>query len=210
MPFSQIIPPFPSPTESKSLFYISVSLLLSLIVLENMEGRDWCLKHTHSTRVFSKEPKVVLLNFAESFKCMIDRWCSLNYFRGWLIWAYLFLSVMLISVRLRKILINSGQSCLVRDGRPSNLLNIRILQWFGRAAQGYSPLYDDYKRKRLSILPHSPVTPGGIPSPGIRTVAFLLLTTNPQAQIASICIYWKLPLLSKTMCGKETYFFNNI
>ena len=31
MPFSQIIPPFPSPTESKSLFYTSVSLLLSHI-----------------------------------------------------------------------------------------------------------------------------------------------------------------------------------
>ena len=31
MSFSQIIPPSPSPTESKSLFYTSVSLLLSLI-----------------------------------------------------------------------------------------------------------------------------------------------------------------------------------
>ena len=31
MPFSQIIPPLPSPTESKSLFYKSVSLLLSRI-----------------------------------------------------------------------------------------------------------------------------------------------------------------------------------
>ena len=31
MPFSQIIPPCPSPTESKSLFYTSVSLLLSRI-----------------------------------------------------------------------------------------------------------------------------------------------------------------------------------
>ena len=31
MPFSQIIPPSPPPTESKSLFYTSVSLLLSRI-----------------------------------------------------------------------------------------------------------------------------------------------------------------------------------
>ena len=31
MPFSQIIPPSPSPSESKSLFYTSVSLLLSHI-----------------------------------------------------------------------------------------------------------------------------------------------------------------------------------
>ena len=31
MPFSQVIPPSPSPTESKSLFCTSASLLLSLL-----------------------------------------------------------------------------------------------------------------------------------------------------------------------------------
>ena len=33
MPFSQIFPPFPSPTESERLFYTSVSLLLSCVQL---------------------------------------------------------------------------------------------------------------------------------------------------------------------------------
>ena len=36
MPFSQIIPPSPSPSESKRLFYTFVSLLLSCISLEGM------------------------------------------------------------------------------------------------------------------------------------------------------------------------------
>ena len=42
MPFSQIIPPYPSPTESQSLFYTSVSLLLSRI-----EGYRYHLSKFH-------------------------------------------------------------------------------------------------------------------------------------------------------------------
>ena len=39
MPFSQIIPPSPAPRESKTLFYTSVSLLLSRSCLENSMDR---------------------------------------------------------------------------------------------------------------------------------------------------------------------------
>ena len=39
MPLPQIIPPLPSPTESKRLFYTSVSLLLSIIHETNRQSR---------------------------------------------------------------------------------------------------------------------------------------------------------------------------
>ena len=42
MSFSQIIPPSPSPTESKILFYTSVSLLLS-----HIQGYDYRLSKFH-------------------------------------------------------------------------------------------------------------------------------------------------------------------
>ena len=42
MPFSQIIPPYPSPTESKRLFYTSVSLLLS-----RLQGYHYHLSKFH-------------------------------------------------------------------------------------------------------------------------------------------------------------------
>ena len=70
--FSQIIPPSPSPTESKSLFFISVSLLLSHI---------WSLVQLFSRFLFHCVAKVTnmefralrLLLFANSY-LIVDLW----------------------------------------------------------------------------------------------------------------------------------------
>ena len=62
MPFSQIIPPSPSPTESKRLSYTSVSLLLS---------------HNFNTKCIRKK---LLLSFSELWNCLHYLWDRLyNY-----------------------------------------------------------------------------------------------------------------------------------
>ena len=68
MPFSQIIPPSPSPTESKSLFYTSGSLLLSRI-----QGYRYHLSkfHTymlvHCTGAFILNWRIIALQFCAGF-----------------------------------------------------------------------------------------------------------------------------------------------
>ena len=64
MPFSQIIPPSPSPTESKSPFYTSVSLLLSCI-----EGYHYHLSKFHI---------YVLVYCIGTFESVLMRWMKLE------------------------------------------------------------------------------------------------------------------------------------
>ena len=68
MPFSQIIPPPPSPTESKRLFYTSVSLLLSRI--------QGCHYHLHEQRWKIPSFKNYQIESSNILKKIIQHACS--------------------------------------------------------------------------------------------------------------------------------------
>ena len=69
MPFSQIIPPLPSPTESKRLFYTPVSLLLSRI-----QGYHYHLSKFHIYVLTMPKPLTV--------------WITINCGKFWKRWEY--------------------------------------------------------------------------------------------------------------------------
>ena len=68
MPFSSIIPPLPSPTESKRLFYTSVSLLLS-----HIQGYHY---HLYKLHIYVLVQETGIKTITMERKCKKEKWLS--------------------------------------------------------------------------------------------------------------------------------------